>query len=62
MEVAVERIVNKPYDVIRENVIWNDKIVDIDERDIRKYPQAQGVMEIVIDSVYQDKIIEKPIY
>lgn len=62
VEVAVERIVNKPYDVIKENIVWNDKIIDIDERDLKKFPQAQGVMELVIDNVYQDKIIEKPIY
>ena len=46
MDKPYETIVEKPYEVIRENVVWNEKIVDVDERDIGRYKDAD-VMETV---------------
>ena len=39
-EKNVEFFVEKPYEVIKENVIFNEKVIDIDEKDIANYPNA----------------------
>ena len=37
VNVPFDRIVNKPYDVIKENLVWNEKIIDINENEIQIY-------------------------
>lgn len=37
VEKKVERIVKKPYEVIKENIIYKDKIIDIDEGELQNY-------------------------
>lgn len=32
-----ERIVEVPYDVTRENIIFEEKVIDIDERELSRY-------------------------
>jgi hypothetical protein len=61
VETAVERIVEKPYDVVRENIIWTDRVIDVDERDIKKYPSAQ-VLPTKVDIKRVDKVVENPRY
>ena len=61
VETPFERIVEKPYEVIRENVQWNERIIDIDERDIRKYPSAQ-VLPTSVDYQHKDKMVDRPYY
>ncbi len=39
-EKNVEFFVEKPYEVVKENVIFNERVIDIDEKDIGKYPNA----------------------
>ena len=52
-----ERIVEKPFDVVRENIIFNEKMIEIDESDIKKYKDAK-VLETIVDYVYRDRVTE----
>jgi hypothetical protein len=61
VETPYERVIEKHYDVVRENIVWTDRIIDIDERDVRKYPSAQ-VLPTQVDYKSKDKIIENPRY
>lgn len=59
--MPVERIVEKPYDVIKENVIWTDRVIDIEEKDISKYPGA-NVLQTQVDRLEKERIVERPVY
>jgi hypothetical protein len=61
VEVPKERIIEKPYDVIKENIIWRDRVVDIDEKDIRKYGNSQ-VLDLVVDYQEKQKYVDRPKY
>ena len=52
-----ERLVEKPFDVVRENIIFNEKMIEIDESDIKKYKDAK-VLETIVDYVYRDRVTE----
>ena len=56
-----ERIVEVPYDVIRENVIFQENVIDIDERDLGNYRNAK-ILDTEVEYIHRDQIIDKPVY
>ena len=56
VDVEVEKIVEVPYEVIKENIIWNEKTIDIHESKIGDYPGAT-VLEVIVEYKNEDKII-----
>lgn len=57
----VEKIVEKPYDVFKENIVYKNKYIDIDEKDIYRYPNCEREKTFV-QKKYVDKVINKPKY
>ena len=50
-----------PYDVERENIIFTEKVIDVQEGDLSRYDGAK-VLETQIEYQHVDKIIDKPVY
>lgn len=67
----MERIVEKPYDVIKENIITEEWILDIRESQVEKYKNEYKyenvhddieVLPTQINYEYVDKIVNVPRY
>ncbi len=61
MDKEYEKIVEVPYDVVRENIIFKEQYVDIDERDLGRYKDAK-VLPTDIEYRYRDHVTEQPVY
>ena len=46
-----EKIVEVPYEVVREDVQFRERILDVDEKDVGRYPDAQ-VLTTEVDYVH----------
>jgi len=55
-------IKERPYDVIKENIIYNEKVVDVDERDVGRWGRDVEVLKPEVHYEHKQKIVEKPVY
>ena len=61
VERPYERIVQCPYDVVRENVTYTENVVDVDERDIGRYPGAE-VLPTQVNYEQRQRVVDRPVY
>lgn len=59
-EVFVEKLIEKPYDVIRENFIVKERVIDIEEEALSKINLNEvEVLPTVLDYEYRERIVER---
>lgn len=61
VEVPVERIVERRVEEIIENVRYNDRVQEVDSRDLNRY-QGHEILPTEVRTVTQDKVVERPVY
>lgn len=61
VEVPVERIVERRVEEYIENIRYNDRIQEVDIRDLGRYPGME-ILAKEVRTITQEKIIDKPIY
>jgi len=65
VEREYETLIEKPYDVIRENIINKDRIIDVNESQIEELLNQNPNLEVLpvfINYERKNKYVEKPIY
>lgn len=61
VEVPVERTVERRIEEVIENIRYNDRVQEVDVRDLNRY-QGHEILPTEVRSVTQDKIVERPVY
>lgn len=61
VEVPHETVKKVPFDVFRENVIYRENYIDVDESEVNRYPGAT-VLSTAVDYQFKTKKVEKPVY
>lgn len=65
VEREYETLIEKPYDVIRENIINKERIIDVNESQIEELLNQNPNLEVLpvfINYERKNKYVEKPIY
>lgn len=56
----MEKLIEKPYDVIRENFIVKERVIDIEEEALSKINLNEvEVLPTVLDYDYRERIVER---
>ena len=61
VDMPYETIVEKPYPVTKENINYVRNYIDIDEKEVHKYPHLEKD-KLTVDVREEQVVVEKPIY